>query len=119
MTPWRQRVPMLLNPPPFTDIMLDRLLTRLVRLRHRWAERHNGAKLVVDLLEEDSPYVSHGRVFLHSVAEQRDVEYEFKLNRPEFLHSPNEHVLKAIAEQLVDRGYLLRHLVSHQPPGWH
>ncbi len=98
--------------------MSARLLRVLRASRKRIADLKT-APLNIELLERDSRYVSHGTLTVYSPSEERELEIEFRANRPEYLDSPNEEVMRVIAKEVADCGYRLRALVLHQPAGWH
>jgi hypothetical protein len=81
--------------------------------------RKSRPELAITLLPPNSIYASHGLVFLRSTQNNATFEYEFKVNRPEFLHTPDRHVMGAIEEQLEALGYKLIQFVSYRPLAWH
>ncbi|SAK83624.1 hypothetical protein AWB81_04225 [Caballeronia arationis] len=87
------------------------------RLKQR-INRNKQPALAITLLEPNSIYASHGMVFLRSITDGREVEYEFKVNRPEFLSILDGQVTQIIRKQLAYLGYKLDHLVSYHIPGW-
>jgi hypothetical protein len=104
-------------------MLLNRLSVTMVRsfvfrLKQR-IKRNEQPALAITLLEPDSIYASHGMVLLRSMEDNRKVEYQFKVNRPEFLSILDGQVMQIIRKQLADLGYKLDHLVSYHTPGWH
>jgi hypothetical protein len=90
-------------------------LRRILSLKRR---RNVQPDLAITLLEPNSIYASHGMVLLRSMKDNREVEYEFKVNRPEFLSAPDGHFMQVINKQLAELGYKLDHIVSYYIPGW-
>jgi hypothetical protein len=90
-------------------------LRRILSLNRRRKEQPD---LAITLLEPNSIYASHGLVILRSIADNHEIEREFKLNRPEFLSILDGPVMQVITKQLADLGYKLDHIVSYYIPGW-